>query len=253
MEKKYIFVFGGVISGIGKGVFTASLVRLLKERGINVGVIKIDPYVNVDAGTMRPTEHGEVYVTFDGGEVDQDLGTYERFLSERISKNNNITTGKVFLRVIDKERRGQYLGKTVQVIPHIVEEVINMIEEASAGKEVVIVEVGGVVGDIENKFYIHASKMLEFSGKDVLNILVAYAPIPKHLGEVKTKPIQHAAKHLRVEGILPDVLIIRSETELEKDRIKKISRRVYVREDEIISLPDVDNTYIIPLASSPLP
>src|ERR1700730_13288665 len=195
---KYVVVVGGVISGVGKGVTTASLGKIIKEHGYSTTLIKIDPYINYDAGTLRPTEHGEVWVTEDGGEIDQDLGTYERFLDEDIPKRNNITTGQIYKAVIDRERRGEYLGQTVQFMPHILDEVKSRILEAAQGYEIVIIELGGTVGDYENVPFLFALKGLERElGVDSLAyVLVTYLPIPDHMQEMKTKPTQQAVRLL---------------------------------------------------------
>jgi len=246
---KFIFLAGGVISGVGKGVATASLGKILKEYGYKVTLIKIDPYINYDAGTLRPTEHGEVWVTNDGGEIDQDLGTYERFLDEDIPKKNNMTTGQVYKTVIDKERAGEYLGKTVQFIPHIPEEIISRIKRASKNHDIAIIEIGGTIGDYENVPYLFAAKGLEreIGSENVAYILVTYLPIPKHIGEMKTKPTQQAAKLLREEGIFPDFIICRAEKALDKERKLKIDASVHITSENIISAPDLQTAYEVPL------
>ena len=246
---KYIFVSGGVISGVGKGVATASLGKILKEFGYKTTLVKIDPYINYDAGTLRPTEHGEVWVTDDGGEIDQDLGTYERFLDSDIPKKNNMTTGQVYKTVIDRERSGGYLGKTVQFIPHIPEEIIRRIKLAAQDFEVVIIEIGGTVGDYENIPFLFAAKQLErdLGAENVAHILVTYLPIPPHIGEMKTKPTQQAIKQMRHEGIFPDFILCRAETPLDETRKKKIDANVHISSDNIISAPDIETVYEIPL------
>lgn len=246
---KYIFVIGGVISGVGKGVATASLGKILKEYGYDVTLIKIDPYINYDAGTLRPTEHGEVWVTDDGGEIDQDLGNYERFLDVDISKKNNMTTGQVYKSVIDRERSGGYLGKTVQFIPHIPEEVIRRIKLASDGHDIAIIEIGGTVGDYENEPFLFAGKSLEcqLGSENVAYILVTYLPIPKHVGEMKTKPTQQAIKLLRQEGIFPDFILCRAERPLDEARKSKIDSSVHISTENIISSPDIETIYQVPL------
>lgn len=222
MQTRFIMVTGGVISGVGKGVTTASLGRILKEYGYKTTLIKIDPYVNYDAGTLRPTEHGEVWVTDDGGEIDQDLGTYERFLNENLSKRNNITTGQIYKAVIDRERAGGYLGQTVQFIPHITDEIKNRILQVSNGYDIAIIELGGTVGDYENIPYLFAFKSLEreFGADYTASVLVTYLPVPGHIGEMKTKPTQQAIRLLGQEGILPDFIICRSKKPLDKERKK---------------------------------
>lgn len=252
---KYIFVCGGVISGVGKGVATASIARILKERGLSVTIIKIDPYINCDAGTMRPTEHGEVWVTDDGGETDQDLGTYERFLDKPLSKFNNITTGQVYKSLIDRERKGEFLGKTVQFIPHVPNEIKNRIKRISEGYDIVIIEIGGTVGDYENLPFLFAAKSLENEiGMDnICHILVTYLPIPSHIEEMKTKPTQTSIKLLRETGIQPDFILCRGRRELDEVRKKKIGWYSNVNFDNIISMPHVtgpgtvNTIYIIPL------
>jgi len=246
---KYIFVAGGVISGVGKGVATASLGKILKEYGYKTTLIKIDPYINYDAGTLRPTEHGEVWVTDDGGEIDQDLGTYERFLDADIPKKNNMTTGQIYKSVIDRERSGDYLGKTVQFIPHIPQEIIRRIKEASKGYEIAIIEIGGTVGDYENIPFLFAAKKLEreLGPENVAFVLVTYLPIPPHIGEMKTKPTQQAIKLLREEGLFPDFILCRAERPLDEARKNKIDANVHISRDNIISAPDIATAYEVPL------
>ena len=252
---KYIVVTGGVISGVGKGVATASLGKILKEYGFSVSAIKIDPYINCDAGTMRPTEHGEVWVTEDGGEIDQDLGNYERFLEQIIPKKNNITTGQIYKSLIEKERRGEFLGETVQFIPHVPNEIKRRIKEASNNYDIVLIEVGGTIGDYENIPFLFAMKSLEneMGKENVCYILVTYLPIPSHIDEMKTKPTQLAIKLLREEGIQPDFILCRGRKELDEPRKKKIEQYSNIKKDNIISMPDVigENTpntlYVIPL------
>jgi len=245
---KYIFVAGGVISGVGKGVTTASLGKILKEYGYKTTLIKIDPYINFDAGTLRPTEHGEVWVTYDGGEIDQDLGTYERFLDDDIPKKNNMTTGQVYKTVIDRERSGGYLGKTVQFIPHIPEEIIRRIKLAAQGYDIAIIEIGGTIGDYENIPFLFAAKSLEreLGSENVAYVLVTYLPIPPHIGEMKTKPTQQAIKQLREEGIFPDFIVCRAQRPLDKERKQKIDATVHITPDHIISAPDLQTAYEVP-------
>ena len=249
MKTRFVMVAGGVISGVGKGVTTASLGKILKEHGYKTTLIKIDPYINYDAGTLRPTEHGEVWVTDDGGEIDQDLGTYERFLDEDIPKRNNITTGQIYKTVIDRERRGEYLGQTVQFMPHIIDEIKRRILEAAQGYEMVIIELGGTVGDYENIPFLFALKGLERElGADSLAyILVTYLPIPEHVQEMKTKPTQQAIRLLGQEGIWPDFIICRARQPLDEVRKKKIEQCSYVQADQIISAPDIETVYEMPL------
>lgn len=243
---KFVFITGGVLSGLGKGVVTASIGNLLKACGYRVTAIKIDPYVNVDAGTMRPTEHGEIFVTEDGGEIDQDLGTYERFLDQNLSKDNNITTGKVFLRVIQKERALEYNGRNVQIIPDISDEVKRIILEVSKGYDISLVEVGGTTGDIENLVFLHAIRELSLEYPSVI-VMVSYLPFLKNVGELKTKPTQHAVAKLREAGLFPDFIIARSEIELDIPRKKKLARHCFVPEEHIIDDPDVESVYRVPL------
>lgn len=249
MRTNFIFVIGGVISGLGKGITTASIGRLLKSKGFNVTAIKIDPYLNFDAGTLRPTEHGEVWVTEDGGEIDQDLGHYERFLDVKISKSHNITTGQVYSAVIDRERAGKYLGKTVQPIPHITNEIKSRIHSVAktTKADFVIVEIGGVVGDYENVLFLEAARQMRLEGDDVLFVHVTYLPVVKTLGEMKTKPTQHSVKALREIGIQPDFIVCRSSEAIDKPRKEKIALFCNVEKENIISNPDVDSVYRVPL------
>ena len=252
---KYIVVAGGVISGVGKGVATASIGKILQQYGFSVTAIKIDPYINCDAGTMRPTEHGEVWVTDDCGEIDQDLGNYERFLEQSISKKNNITTGQIYKALIEKERRGDFLGETVQFIPHVPNEVKNRIKEASKGFDIALVEIGGTIGDYENIPFLFAMKSLEneIGKENIAYILVTYMPIPSHIDEMKTKPTQLAIKLLGEEGIQPDFILCRGKKALDELRKRKIEQYSNIKTDYIISMPDVtgENTpntlYVIPL------
>ena len=246
---KYIVVAGGVMSGVGKGVTTASIGKILQEHGYKVTAMKIDPYINYDAGTLRPTEHGEVWVTDDGGEIDQDLGTYERFLDRDIPKSNNITTGQIYKAVIDKERKGEYLGQTVQFIPHIPDEIKNRIKEAGCGNDFVLIEVGGTIGDYENIPFLFAIKSLEREvGKQNLTyVLITYLPIPSHIEEMKTKPTQQAIRLLSESGIFPDFIICRAKKPLDIIRKKKIETYANIVSDHVISEPDIDTVYQIPL------
>ncbi len=246
---KYIVVAGGVMSGVGKGVTTASIGKILQEYGYNVTAIKIDPYLNYDAGTLRPTEHGEVWVTDDGGEIDQDLGTYERFLNQDIPKRNNITTGQIYKTVIDRERQGEYLGQTVQFIPHIPDEIKKRIKEASNDFDFVLIEVGGTIGDYENIPFLFALKSLERDvGKQNLSyVLVTYLPIPSHIEEMKTKPTQQAIRLLSESGIFPDFIICRAKKPLDVIRKKKIETYANIVSEHVISEPDIETVYQIPL------
>jgi len=246
---KIIVVAGGVISGVGKGIATASIGKILQQYGFTTTAVKIDPYINCDAGTLRPTEHGEVWVTDDGGEIDQDLGNYERFLNFDIPKRNNITTGQVYKDLIDRERRGEYLGQTVEVIPEVPNEIKRRIREAANGYDVVLVEIGGTVGDYQNMPYLFATKSLELElGKEnVIHILVTYLPVPNSIGEMKTKPTQQAIKMLNETGIFPDFVLCRANMPLDDVRKKKIQQNANVDADCIISAPDVKNVYEVPL------
>ncbi len=249
--RKYVFVTGGVLSGLGKGVTTASVALLIKLLGYNVTAIKIDPYVNVDAGTMNPYMHGEVFVTEDGGETDLDLGHYERFLGVNLSKDNNITTGKVYKTVIEKERRGDYLGQTVQVIPHVTDEIKNEIEQIASryGSDVTIVEIGGTVGDIEGLPFLEAARQmrLEKGFENVVFIHVVLVPKLSTTGELKTKPAQHSMQELRRIGIQPDIIIARASEILDSESRRKLSLYGNLPENYIFSNPDVDTIYEVPL------
>jgi CTP synthase len=212
--EKYIAVIGGVLSGVGKGIATASIGKILREYGYKSTAIKIDPYINYDAGTLRPTEHGEVWVTNDGGEIDQDLGSYERFLGIDIPKLNNITTGQIYKTIIDRERKGDYLGETVQFIPHVPDEIKSRIKEAAKDYDITLIEIGGTVGDFENIPFLFAIKGLEreLGKENLLYVLITYLPVPSHIGEMKTKPTQQAIKLLQENGIIPDILLCRGLT-----------------------------------------
>jgi len=248
MQTRYIFVTGGVFSGLGKGIIASSIGLLLKQQGYSVSAVKIDPYINFDAGTMRPTEHGEVWVTEDGGEIDQDLGNYERFLNLTLYKKNNITTGKIFDKVIRKERNGEYLGQTVSPIPHVTDEVKNWIREVARESLVdfVVIEIGGQVGDYENILFLEAARQMKLEDQ-VLFVHVGYLPIPDHLGEMKTKPLQHSVKSLQSLGIFPDFIAGRAKYKIDSVRKKKIAMSCSLPEDRILSVPDVDNIYSVPV------
>jgi CTP synthase len=246
---KYIFVTGGVVSSLGKGLASASIGSLLEARGFRVTLQKMDPYINVDAGTMSPYQHGEVFVTDDGGETDLDLGHYERFTSARVTRQHNVTTGKVYFSVIEKERRGDYLGRTVQVIPHITDEIKHSIRRVSEGVDVVIVEVGGTVGDIESLPFLEAVRQLKKDvGRDnVIYIHLTLVPFMQASQELKTKATQHSVKELRAIGIQPDILLCRTDRFL-PDAIKsKISLFCDVEEEAVITAKDVDSIYEVPL------
>jgi CTP synthase len=246
---RVIVVAGGVISGVGKGIATASIGKILQQYGYSVTAVKIDPYINFDAGTMRPTEHGEVWVTDDGGEIDQDLGNYERFLGFEISKRNNITTGQVYAELIEKERRGEFLGQTIEVIPHVPNEVKRRIKEAGKGFDFTLVEIGGTVGEYQILPFLFAAKGLEIElGKDnIAYVLVSYVPVPPHIGEMKMKPTQHAIMKLNEAGIFPDFVLCRSNFPLDDVRKKKLETNSNIPSDSVISAPDVDNVYRVPL------
>ncbi len=250
-KTKFIFVIGGVLSGVGKGVTAASIGRILKNRGFNVSVIKIDPYINIDAGTMNPLEHGEVFVTEDGDETDQDLGNYERFLEDNIYSYNYMTTGRVYMSVIEKERSMFYKGRCVQVVPHIPMEVISRIKNAveKTKAEVMVIEVGGTVGEYENILFLEAARMMKLDAPDdVAFVLVSYMPVPAHLGEMKTKPTQHAARTLNNSGIQADFIVARGKDELDKPRREKLAFFCWLRsQDDVIAAPDVASIYEIPL------
>jgi len=247
---KYIFVTGGVVSGLGKGIVSASIGLLLKSSGFKVNHVKIDPYLNIDAGTMRPAEHGETFVTTDGGEIDQDLGNYERFLNKDIYKSNYMTTGRVYQSVIEKERNLEYRGKCVQVVPHIPQEIINRIKNASeeTKAEIMIIEIGGTVGEYENLLFLEAARIMKhYNPDDVLFVMVSYIPMPKMIGEMKTKPTQHAIRSLQSAGIQANFLIARSEKAIDKERREKLSLNCNLLNEDVISAPDADSIYDIPL------
>jgi len=246
---KYIFVTGGVVSSLGKGISAASLGAILESRELKVTMIKLDPYINVDPGTMSPFQHGEVFVTNDGAETDLDLGHYERFISSKMTKSNNFTTGQIYDSVIKKERRGEYLGKTVQVIPHITDEIKLHIREGSKGYDIAIVEVGGTVGDIESLPFLEAIRQMGFEeGKNnTCYIHLTLLPWIATAGELKTKPTQHSVKELRQIGIQPDILLCRSERELPEEEKAKIALFTNVAPEAVISATDSDSIYRIPV------
>ncbi|MCK5180106.1 MAG: CTP synthase [Candidatus Omnitrophica bacterium] len=250
--EKFIFVTGGVVSSLGKGIAAASIGKLLEARGLTVTILKCDPYINVDPGTMSPFQHGEVYVTDDGAEADLDLGHYERFTNAHISKDSNITTGKVYYNVITKERRGDYLGKTVQVIPHITDEIKRGIKKVSRdrGVDITIVEIGGTVGDIESLPFLEAIRQLrwEFGECYALNIHVTLLPYIKSAGEQKTKPTQHSVGRLREIGIAPDILLCRTERHITKEQRDKIALFCNVDREAVIEAGDVKHIYEVPLS-----
>ena len=247
---KYIFVIGGVMSGVGKGIATSSLGLILNRRGYAVNLVKIDPYLNVDAGTMNPTEHGEVFVLRSGLETDQDMGNYERFLGRDLTNDDYMTSGMVYQTVIARERALEYGGKCVEAIPHVRDEILRRIEAAAAhnGSQISVIEIGGTVGDFQNALYIDAARVLKMHyPDDVLFVMVSYLPVPGTLGEMKTKPTQTAIRELNSYGVQPDFLIARSKSALDEKRKEKLSISCNVRKDHIISAPDVESIYEVPL------
>ncbi|MGC9031527.1 MAG: glutamine hydrolyzing CTP synthase [Minisyncoccia bacterium] len=245
----YIFVSGGVFSGLGKGIATASIGLILKAKGFKVNVVKIDPYINIDAGTLRPTEHGEVFVTQDGGETDEDMGHYERFLDINLSKENNITTGKIYFKVIQKERRGKYLGKTVEAIPHLTNEINYRLRKIAKKTQAdfLLVEIGGTIGEYQNELYYRAARLLKNEGEKVIFCHLVYLPIPEHLGEMKTKPAQQSVEMLGRLGIQPDFIICRAKYLVDKIRKEKIAIFCNVKKEDIISDPDLESPYELPI------
>jgi CTP synthase len=249
-KTKYIFVVGGVMSGVGKGITTSSIALILQSKGYNVSAIKIDPYINVDAGTMNPVEHGEVFVTDDGDETDQDVGNYERFLNRNIYRENYMTTGRVYLSVIQKERNLEYAGKCVEVVPHIPLEVIGRIHKAveKSGAEIMIIEIGGTVGEYQNLLFLEAARMMKLYNPDsVLFVMVSFLPIPSKLGEMKTKPTQYAIHSLNAAGIQPNFIVARAEVPVDEPRRAKIAINCGIAPEDVISAPDIDSIYDVPL------
>ncbi len=247
---KYIFVLGGVMSGIGKGVATSSIGKIIQANGYKVTVMKIDPYVNVDAGTMNPTEHGEVFVMESGLETDQDMGNYERFLDITLPPENYMTTGSVYRTVIERERNLEYKGKCVQIIPHVTNEVINKIKEAGrkTKADVVIIEIGGTTGDYENQLFTEAARQMNLRCPgDTLFVMLSFIPYPKKIGEMKTKPTQQAVRLLNSAGVQPDIIIARSERKIDDKRKEKIALFCNVEPEAVISAPDVESIYDVPL------
>ena len=247
---KYIFVTGGVASSLGKGIIASSLAKLLQARGYKVTIQKLDPYINVDPGTLNPYEHGECYVTEDGAETDLDLGHYERFLNSPTSQANNVTTGRIYQSVINKERRGDYLGKTVQIIPHITDEIKRYIKYLGSKKkfDVVISEIGGTVGDIESLPYIEAVRQMKWElGTDALIIHLTLVPYLSASGELKTKPTQHSVKQLLENGVQPDVLVLRTEHQLTPDLKGKVALFCNVSKEAVIESIDVSTIYEVPI------
>jgi CTP synthase len=248
-QTKYIFVTGGVLSSLGKGITAASIGTLLKHTGLSVTVLKLDPYINVDPGTMSPLEHGEVFVTKDGAETDLDLGHYERFLDTNLTKNNNFTTGQIYKTVIENEREGKYLGKTIQVVPHIVDEIKDRIVKAGNNKDILIVELGGTIGDIEGLPFVEAMRQMkhEYGLERVMNIHVTLLPYIKAAGELKTKPTQHSVQELRRIGISPQMIVLRSEHPIPKEIKEKIAVSCDVESDCVIAALDAPTIYEVPL------
>ena len=248
MSTKFIFVTGGVVSSLGKGIAAASLAAILEARGLNVTILKLDPYINVDPGTMSPIQHGEVFVTEDGAETDLDLGHYERFIRTKMTSRNNFTQGRVYEDVLRRERRGEYLGATIQVIPHITNDIKQRVYDGAEGRDVAIVEIGGTVGDIESQPFLEAIRQLgtEIGRERALFIHLTLVPFLGPAGEVKTKPTQHSEKELRSIGIQPDILICRSDRKLPNNERAKIALFTNVEEKAVISLPDVESIYKIP-------
>ena len=249
-KTKYIFVVGGVMSGVGKGVATSSIGTILKARGFNVTALKIDPYINVDAGTMNPTEHGEVAVLTDGDETDQDTCNYERFMDITLTSENYMTTGRVYRTVIERERNLEYKGKCVEVVPHIPLEVIRRVKHAAKknNADITIVEVGGTVGEYQNILFIEAIRMMKLQQPDdVATVMVSYLPVPGHIGEMKTKPTQHAVRTLNGTGVHPDFILARSKLPMDRKRKEKMGLLCNVREERVINAPDVESIYDVPL------
>ena len=249
-KRKFVFVVGGVLSGVGKGVTSASLGAIMEAKGFSVTAIKVDPYVNVDAGTMNPVEHGEVFVTDDGDETDQDMGNYERFLDADLNSENYMTTGRVYLSVIENERGMKYKGRCVQVVPHIPEEIIGRINNAADkhNADITIIEIGGTIGEYENILFLEAARMMKLKDPDsVAVILVSYLPVPSHIGEMKTKPTQHASRTLNQTGLQADIIVARGPMELDKPRREKLATFCGVPKENCISAPDVPSIYEIPI------
>uniref|UniRef100_UPI00286D36B9 CTP synthase n=1 Tax=Roseateles sp. TaxID=1971397 RepID=UPI00286D36B9 len=250
---KYVYVTGGVVSSLGKGIASASLAAILESRGLKVTLIKLDPYINVDPGTMSPFQHGEVFVTEDGAETDLDLGHYERFITTRMKKANNFTTGQIYMSVLEKERRGDYLGKTVQVIPHITNEIQDFVRRGAGvgtadAVDVAIVEIGGTVGDIESLPFLEAARQMSMKAgpNQVAFVHLSYVPWIAAAGELKTKPTQHTVQKMREIGIQPDALICRADRRIPDDEREKISLFTNVPEYGVISMWDVDTIYKVP-------
>ena len=247
---KYIFVIGGVMSGVGKGVATGSIGKILQANGYKVNLVKVDPYLNVDAGTMNPTEHGETFVLKSGLETDQDMGNYERFLNRDLPKENYVTSGMVYLSVIERERNLGYDGKCVEAIPHVRNEIIKRFEDAANvnGSEISVIEIGGTVGDFQNVMFIEAARVMKAKNPDdVLIIMVTYLPVPSKVGEMKTKPTQNAIRQLNSYGVQPSIVIGRSEEVIDARRKRKIAEQCNIRADHVISAPDIESIYDVPI------
>src|SRR5574337_1213116 len=247
---KYVFVTGGVVSSLGKDIASASLAAILESRGLLVTLVKLDPYLNVDPGTMSPFQHGEVYVTDDGAETDLDLGHYERFTGAKMTRKNNFTTGRIYQSVIQRERRGEYLGKTVQVIPHITDEIKACIREAAGGADILIVEVGGTVGDIESLPFLEAIRQMKYDvgEENALYVHLTLVPYIAAAGELKSKPTQHSVKELREIGIQPDILLCRSDRDIAREMKDKIALFCNVDASAVFTAKDVSSIYEVPLA-----
>ncbi len=249
-DHKYIFVIGGVMSGVGKGIATSSIGKILQSKGLNVNLVKIDPYLNVDAGTMNPTEHGETFVLRSGLETDQDMGNYERFLGKDLGEENYITSGMVYKYVIERERNLGYGGKCVEAIPHIRDEIVRRIEAAADvnGSEVSVIEIGGTIGDFQNALFIEAARVMHLENPhNVIFMMVTYLPIPGKVGEMKTKPTQNAIRALNSYGVQPDMIIARSEVPLDTKRKDKIAISCNVHREDVISAPDIESIYEVPI------
>ena len=248
-QTRFLFVTGGVVSSLGKGVAAASLGAVLESRGLSVTILKLDPYINLDPGTMSPFQHGEVFVTEDGSETDLDLGHYERFLTSKMSKSNNFTTGQVYEEVLRKERKGDYLGGTVQVIPHITDEIKERIIKGAGNSDVAIVEIGGTVGDIESQPFLEAIRQMkiDLQSYQTLYMHLTLLPFLKSAGETKTKPTQRSVKDMLSHGLQPDILVCRSDKSMEEEERKKIALFTNVKPNAVISMPDVDSIYKIPI------
>src|SRR6056300_295536 len=246
---RYVFVAGGVVSSLGKGIAAASLAAILEARGLKVTLLKLDPYINVDPGTMSPFQHGEVFVTEDGAETDLDLGHYERFLRSKTSQKNNFTTGRVYETILRRERRGDYLGGTVQVIPHVTDEIKRRVYAGGEGYDVALVEIGGTVGDIESQPFLEAVRQMkvELGARRAMFMHLTLVPYIATAGETKTKPTQHSVKELRSIGIQPDILLCRSEVEIPESEKKKIALFCNVKTERVIEAPDTDCIYRVPI------